>query len=100
MAEYRALAEKYKLPSQHVAAQVAALAAAKTFVEALKRTGADLSREQLVTTLEGLYEYDTGLTPKLVFGPIRHVGAAGAYVVTIDAEKKTFVSASGWGTAK
>lgn len=100
LAEYRALAEKYKLPSQHTTAQLTALAAAKTFVEGLKRAGADLSREQLVTTLEGLYEYDTGLTPKLIFGPNRHVGAAGAYVITIDAEKKAFVSASGWVTAK
>ena len=99
LAEYRALAEKYKLPSQHTAAQLAALAAAKTFVEGLKRTGADLSREQLVTTLEGLYEYDTGLTPKLVFGPNRHVGAAGAYVITVNAETKEFVSASGWVAA-
>ena len=96
VSEYRALAEKYKLPAQHGAAQIAALAAAKTFVEGLKRTGADLSREQLVTTLEGLYEYDTGLTPKLIFGPNRHVGAAGAYVVTINTETKEFVSASGW----
>jgi ABC-type branched-subunit amino acid transport system substrate-binding protein len=96
LAEYRALSEKYKLPSQHTAAQIAALAAAKTFVEALKRTGADLSREQLVTALEGFYEYDTGLTPKLVFGPNRHVGAAGAYVITINSETKEFVSTSGW----
>jgi ABC-type branched-subunit amino acid transport system substrate-binding protein len=96
LAEYRALAEKYKLPAQHTAAQLAALAAAKTFVEALKRAGADLSREQLVTALEGLYEYDTGLTPKLVFGPNRHVGAAGAYVITINSETKEFVSASNW----
>lgn len=100
LAEYRALVEKYKLPSQHTAAQVAALAAAKTFVEGLKRAGADVSREQLVSTLEGLYEYDTGLTPKLVFGPNRHVGATGAYVITIDAETKAFVSAGGWVAAK
>jgi len=99
LAEYRTLAEKYKLPAQHTAAQLAALAAAKTFVEALKRAGADLSREQLVTALEGLYEYDTGLTPKLVFGPNRHVGAAGAYVITINSETKEFVSASGWVAA-
>jgi hypothetical protein len=52
-----------------------------------------------VTTLEGLYEYDTGLTPKLVFGPNRHVGAAGAYVITINSETKEFVSASGWVSA-
>src|SRR5690242_17254859 len=94
--EYRSLVEKYKLSPRHAAAQLAALAAAKTFVEGLKRTGADLSREQLITALEGLYDYDTGLTPKLIFGPNRRVGAAGAYVITIDADKKEFVSTSGW----
>jgi hypothetical protein len=58
-----------------------------------------LSREQLVIALEGLYEFDTGLTPRLVFGPNRHVGAAGAYVVTINSETKQFISASGWVAA-
>lgn len=95
-AEYRALAEKYKLSSQHAAVQLAALAAAKTFVEALKRTGADVSREQLISALEGLYDYDTGLTPKLIFGPNRRVGASGAYIITINAETKEFVAAGGW----
>ena len=96
VAEYRSLVEKYKLPQKHAAAQLAALAAAKIFVEGLKRTGADLSREQLISALEGLYEYDTGLTPKLIFGPNRRVGAAGAYIITINAETKEFVPASGW----
>ena len=58
-----------------------------------------MSREQLVTALEGLYDYDTGLTPKLVFGPNRRVGAAGAYVITINSETKEFVSASSWVAA-
>ena len=97
--EYRSLAEKYKLSPRHAAAQLAALAAAKTFVEGLKRAGADLSREQLISALEGLYDYDTGLTPKLIFGPNRRVGAAGAYVITINADTKEFVSTSGWVTA-
>ncbi|HEX5834713.1 MAG TPA: ABC transporter substrate-binding protein [Pyrinomonadaceae bacterium] len=96
LAEYGALSEKYKFQPKHTAAQVAALAAAKVFVEALKRAGADLSREQLITALESLYEYDTALTPKLIFGPNRRIGAAGAYVVTVDSAKKEFVSASGW----
>lgn len=99
VAEYTALMEKHKLQRKHTAAQLAALAAAKIFVEALKRAGADLSREQLITSLESLYEYETGFTPKLIFGPNRRVGAAGAYVITIDAEKKQFVSASGWVAA-
>jgi ABC-type branched-subunit amino acid transport system substrate-binding protein len=98
-AEYRSLSEKFKLPQRHTAAQLAALAAAKTFVEGLKRAGSDLSREQLVGALEGLYDYDTGFTPKLIFGPNRRVGAAGAYVITIDVDTKQFVAASGWVNA-
>jgi ABC-type branched-subunit amino acid transport system substrate-binding protein len=98
-AEYRALLEKYKLNPRHTASQLAALAAAKTFVEGLKRAGADLGREQLVTALEGLYDYETGLTPHLSFGPNRRVGAAGAYIVTINPETKAFVPVGGWVTA-
>lgn len=96
LVEYRNLVDKYKLSSRHAAAQLAALAAAKTFVEGLKRAGADLSREQLITALEGLYDFDTGLTPKLIFGPNRRVGASGAYVITINTETKQFVSTNGW----
>ncbi len=95
-AEYRALLEKYKLTRRHTASQITALAAAKTFVEGLKRAGADLSREQLISALEGIYDFDTGLTPRLIFGPNRRVGAAGAYMVTINFETKEFAAASGW----
>lgn len=94
--EYRTLLEKYNLAPRHTASQFAALAAAKTFVEGLKRAGADLSREQLVTALEGLYDFETGLTPRLIFGPNRRIGAAGAHMVTINPETKNFEAASGW----
>ncbi|HEX7176508.1 MAG TPA: ABC transporter substrate-binding protein [Pyrinomonadaceae bacterium] len=96
VAEFRALQEKYKFAPRHVAAQLSAFAAAKIFVEGLQRVGRDLSRERLVTALEGFYDFETGVTPRLTFGPNRRVGAAGAYVVTIDPEKKEFVPASGW----
>jgi ABC-type branched-subunit amino acid transport system substrate-binding protein len=95
LAELRALEEKYKFPSRHIASQLNAFAAAKIFTEALKRAGRDLSREKLITALEGLYEYDTGVTPSITFGPNRRVGAMGAYVLSIDPAKKEFVS-SGW----
>jgi ABC-type branched-subunit amino acid transport system substrate-binding protein len=98
--EFTALLEKYKLGATHTAAQVAALAAAKIFVEALKRAGRDLSREVLVTALESLYDYDTGLTPRITFGPSRRVGSLGAYVVTIDPEKKTFRANTEWIAAE
>jgi len=96
LAELRELQVKYKFPVRHTASQVMALAAAKIFTEALKRAGRDLSRERLITALEGLYEYETGVTPNITFGPNRRVGSKGSYVVAIDPEKKGFISASGW----
>lgn len=94
--EFRALAAKYKLPSSHLAAQVSAYAAAKILVEAIKRVGKDLNRERFIQALEGLYEYSTGLTPAITYGPNRRIGASGAYVVTIDLKEKQFVPVSDW----
>jgi ABC-type branched-subunit amino acid transport system substrate-binding protein len=95
LAELRALEEKYKFAHRHVASQLNAFAAAKIFTEALKRAGRDLSREKLINALESLYEYDTGVTPSITFGPNRRVGAMGAYVMSIDPAKREFVS-TGW----
>jgi ABC-type branched-subunit amino acid transport system substrate-binding protein len=94
--QFQALAEKYKLPAHHLAAQISAYCAAKILAEALRRAGKDVSREKLVQTLEGFYEYPTGLTPAITYGPNRRVGALGAYVVSVDLKEKQFVSASGW----
>jgi ABC-type branched-subunit amino acid transport system substrate-binding protein len=96
MKEFGALAEKYKFPPHHLAAQILAFSAAKVLVEALTRAGKDLSRENLIQALEGLYEYRTGLTPAITFGPNRRIGAIGAYVVTLDLKKKQFLPVSGW----
>jgi ABC-type branched-subunit amino acid transport system substrate-binding protein len=94
--EFRALATKYNLPRTHLATQLSAQGAAKILVEALKRAGKDVSREKLIETLEGLNQFATGLTPAVTYGPNRRIGASGAYVVTIDLEKKEFSSASDW----
>jgi ABC-type branched-subunit amino acid transport system substrate-binding protein len=96
LAEYRLLAEKYKLPQKHLGAQVTAFAATKLLIEALKRAGKDVSRERLIQMLEGFYEYKTGLTPPITWGPNRRIGAMGAYVVRVDLKEKKFVPASGW----
>jgi len=95
-AEYNSLLQRNHLDANHAAAQASAVAAARILVHALERCGKDLSRECLVTALEGLYEYDTGLMPKLTFGPNRRIGALGAYVVTIDPEKKLFPASIEW----
>lgn len=94
--EFRALGEKYKLPQKHYAAQISAFSGTKVLLEALKRTGKDLSREKLIQTLEGFYNYQTGLTPPLSYGPNRRIGAMGAYIVTVNLKEKQFVPVSGW----
>jgi len=94
--EYRELAAKHKLPTHHLAAQINAFCAAKVLVEAMKHAGKELSREKLISALESLYDYDTGLMPRVTFGLNRRIGALGAYVVMIDPEKKQFVQASEW----
>jgi ABC-type branched-subunit amino acid transport system substrate-binding protein len=96
MKEFRMLAEKYKLPTDHLAAQISAYGAAKVLVEGLKRAGKDLSREKLIQALEGLYDYQTGLIPAITYGPNRRIGANGARVVTIDLKEKKFLPVSGW----
>jgi ABC-type branched-subunit amino acid transport system substrate-binding protein len=96
LTEYRSLTEKYKLQPKHQAAQLSAYAAAKLLIEGLKRAGKDLSRERLIQVLEGFYEYQTGLTPPITWGPNRRIGAMGAYVVRVDIKGKQFVPASGW----
>jgi ABC-type branched-subunit amino acid transport system substrate-binding protein len=95
-AEYSELIEKNKLGSGHAAAQASAIVAAKIFVHGLELAGKDLSRERLVTMLEGLYEFDTGLMPRITFGPNRRIGVLGAYIVTIDPEKKLFPASVEW----
>lgn len=96
MTEFRALHEKYKFAPRHTASQLAAFAAAKVFVAALTRAGKDLSREKLITALEGLYDYETGITPRITFGPNKRVGAAGAHIIRIDLAEKEFSTVSSW----
>lgn len=97
--ELSALSAKYKFEIRHTAAQLSALVAAKLVAEGLKRGGRDITRERFITALEGLYDYETGLSPRLTYGPNRRVGAAGAYVIGVDPERKEFVPKSGWVNA-
>jgi ABC-type branched-subunit amino acid transport system substrate-binding protein len=94
--EFRALAEKYQLPATRLAAQISAYSSARILVEGLKRAGRDLSREKLIVALESLDRFDTGLTPTVSYGANRRIGALGAYVVSVDLEKRQFVPASQW----
>jgi ABC-type branched-subunit amino acid transport system substrate-binding protein len=60
-------------------------------VEALRRAGRDLGREKVIDTLEGFYNMESGLTPKITFGPNRHTGTNTAHILVWSAKEKTFV---------
>lgn len=95
-AEYQELAASHALPDGHLQGQIATFAAAKLLVEGLRRAGRDLSRQALVKSLEGLYGYETGLTPALSYGPNRRVGARGAHVVAVDLVNRAYQPVGGW----
>lgn len=98
--EFGALLESYQLGTRHLVLQMQAYCAVRVFVEGLRRTGRDLSREKLVASLEKLYEFETGLIRRVSFGPNRRVGVLGAYVIAADLEKKTLGPAREWITAR
>lgn len=94
--QFRELVQRHQLTSKHLAFQLSALAAAKIFVEAVRRAGRELSREKLVDTLESFYKYETGLLPPVSFGPNQRIGAGDVYVVRADLEKRQLIVASRW----
>jgi len=94
---YGDLAARYGLPQGHVQAQAAAFAAASVFIEGLRRAGRDLSRIRLVDGIEALYNFETGFTPPLVYGPNERIGAKGAHVLVVDLENRRYAPVgTGW----
>jgi ABC-type branched-subunit amino acid transport system substrate-binding protein len=96
VSEFQTLLKKHELSVKHLTSQISAYVAAKILVEGLKRTGRELSREKFIGSLEKLYEFQTGLTPRLTYGPNRRIGALGSHIVTVDLEKKDFTPVGGW----
>jgi len=99
MRKLMAVAQKYHLPSAYLAAQLSAYSAVQILFEGLMRSGREVSREKLLLNLERLFEFNTGLTPLITYGPNKHIGAMGAYIVTVDPDKKEtkdFISSKKW----
>ena len=97
-AEIESFATRHRLSQAHRAGEIAAYAAVKVFVEAVRRGGRDVTREKVIASLESLYAFPTGVTPPITYGPSRHVGTVGAYIVEVDFERKTFGPPSRWIT--
>lgn len=84
------LRERQKLGGEHAVLQVGAFSSMMLLSEGMKQAGRDASREKLINALEGLHDFDTGLTPLISFGPGRRQGLSGAHVVTVDLPDQRF----------
>jgi ABC-type branched-subunit amino acid transport system substrate-binding protein len=83
-AEYKRLASIYGLPARRVSAQYTALSEASILTEGMKRAGRELSRENLVESLEGLYDFPTGFGPPVSFSQARHIGITQLHIMRVD----------------
>lgn len=83
--------DKTAILSEADAYSVAAL-----LIEALMRTGRDVSREGVIDTLESVRGFEGGITPPLTFGPNRHVGSRGAEIVRYDPKLGTLSATGTW----
>ncbi|WP_235685992.1 MULTISPECIES: ABC transporter substrate-binding protein [Corallococcus] len=91
-----AFMDRHGLKPAHPAFQLGAYAAARVFVEAVTRAGADLTRAGLQLQLEALRDFDTGVSPPVSFGANRRVGVQGAQLAKMDAATGRLVAASDW----
>ncbi|VVQ26254.1 ABC transporter substrate-binding protein [Pseudomonas fluorescens] len=82
--------EHQGLGGQHAVLQVGAFSSMLLFSEGMKQAGRDASREKLVSALEGLHDFETGLTPRISFGPGRRQGLSGAHIVTVELPGQRF----------
>ncbi|RKG84259.1 ABC transporter substrate-binding protein [Corallococcus terminator] len=91
-----AFMERHGLKPGHPAFQLGAYAAARVFVEAVTRAGADLTRAGLQQQLEALRDFDTGVSPPVSFGINRRVGVQGAQLARVDPITGRLVAVSDW----
>jgi len=93
-AEFLSVMQRRNVRFRSPAFQTVAFAASKTLIEAVKLSTRHLSRATLISALEGLRDYRTGVIPPISFGPNRRVGVEGSYVVGIDLNNKRYVALS------
>lgn len=93
-AEFLNAMQRRKVQLRSPAFQTVAYAASKILIEAVKLSTRNLSRATLISALEGLRDYTTGVIPPISFGPNRRVGVEGSFVVGIDLTNKRYVALS------
>ena len=85
---------------QHPVAWALGEAVASVLIEGLRRAGHRVDRAAFVAALEGLAEFDTGLSPRIGFGPNRRLGAPGTYVLEFAGDTGALPSRVFWVQAE
>ena len=98
--EYREITEKYgkdrdKTPNRY---SLYGYFYAKLFVEGLKKTGKNLTRESYIAALEGIKNWDNKITPPVSFSATDHLAQNSGFMVEV--QKSVFRPISGWITLK
>jgi len=96
--EYREIVEKYgkdrdKTPNRY---SLFGYYYAKLFVEGLKRAGKNLTRESYITALEGIKDWESGITPPVSFSATDHLAQDSGFMVEV--QQGIFRPISGWMT--
>jgi len=98
--EYREIVEKYgkdrdKTPNRY---SLYGYYYAKLFVAGLQRAGRDLTRESYIAALEGIKDWENGITPPVSFSASDHLAQNSGFMVEV--QKSVFRPISGWITLK
>jgi branched-chain amino acid transport system substrate-binding protein len=100
MVEYREIMEKYgkdrdKTPNRY---SLFGYFYAKLAVEGLKRAGKNLTREGFIAALEGIKDWQSGITPPVSFSATDHLAQDSGFMVEV--QKGVFRPISSWITLK
>ena len=100
MVEYRKIMRKYgkKKDNKPNRYSLFGYFYAKLFVEGLKRTGRDLTRENYIRALEGIKNWQNGIIPPVSFSPSDHLAQEAGFMVEV--KGNVFKPISGWITLK
>jgi ABC-type branched-subunit amino acid transport system substrate-binding protein len=94
--EFEAFLHRHGLVPRNLACQLNAYASARLLVEALRRSGADVSRAGLVAALESMRDVDTGVTWPVTFGTEGRVGLRGGFIVKLEEGSGGVAPVSDW----
>lgn len=82
------------------AQQGPALAAFSIFLEGAKRSGRRLGREALISALEGVEDFSTGLIPPVSYGLNQRTGALGSYLLRVNLDRQALIPGDTWITPR